>query len=150
MANANIDPVETNTQAESTSKIAIANFRHENGMKNNRYLRNQGILPPIGSKNWMELALQQISVVRYIAADFLNSLFSDHTLILIQSYKLVTLYPKPFRVYENIIGRVGLPKLVGDVWQKTETGHTMQRIWSKLKNIKQQLKDLTKYMACYN
>ncbi|XP_060190664.1 uncharacterized protein LOC132619932 [Lycium barbarum] len=73
----------------------------------------------------------------------------NHSPILIQSYKQVTLHPKPFRLFTNILGHTEFPQLLEDVWQQVETGPPIQRIWRKLKNMKNKLKDLNKYMASY-
>lgn len=82
-------------------------------------------------------------------ADFLNHSISDHTPILIKFGRQRLLHPKPFRLYDSVMEDPQFKNILQQVWSQGGHGTPMQQIWHKLKEMKQQLKDLNRYMASY-
>ncbi|XP_019225943.1 PREDICTED: uncharacterized protein LOC109207468 [Nicotiana attenuata] len=51
------------------------------------------------------------------------------------------MHPKPFRLYTNIMELPQFQNIMQQVWKQHYEGAPMQQIWSKLKNMKEQLKE---------
>lgn len=84
-----------------------------------------------------------------VEAEFLNLIVSDHTPILIQLGSRVKLKPRPFKLFPHIMEEPEFQLIVEAVWQEQIRGDAMQKIWNKMHNLKERLKDFNKYMAAY-
>ncbi|XP_019248485.1 PREDICTED: uncharacterized protein LOC109227745 [Nicotiana attenuata] len=91
--------------------------------------------------------LQQYS---HIEAEFMDPGVSDHSPILIHiSQHKKGLHPKPFKLYKNVMEHPEFRNIVQEVWQQRTQEEHINKIWKKLKALKNGLKDLNKYMASY-
>ncbi|XP_019259313.1 PREDICTED: uncharacterized protein LOC109237461 [Nicotiana attenuata] len=99
--------------------------------------------------DWALGNYQWIQQYGHIEADFLNPSVSDHSPILIKCGRQQLMHPKPFRLYTNIMELPQFQNIMQQVWKQHYEGAPMQQIWSKLKNMKEQLKEVNAYMASY-
>ncbi|XP_019264805.1 PREDICTED: uncharacterized protein LOC109242395 [Nicotiana attenuata] len=99
--------------------------------------------------DWALGNYQWIQQYGYIEANFLNPSVSDHSPILIKCGRQQLMHPKPFRLYTNIMELPQFQNIMQQVWKQHYEGAPMQQIWSKLKNMKEQLKEVNAYMASY-
>ncbi|XP_019263107.1 PREDICTED: uncharacterized protein LOC109240882 [Nicotiana attenuata] len=92
---------------------------------------------------------QWIQQYGHVEADYMNPSVSDHSPILIKCGSQKLLHPKPFRLYTNVMDHPQFHNIVQQTWQKKYEGIPMQKIWYKLKSLKEQLKVINTYMASY-
>ncbi|XP_019248642.1 PREDICTED: uncharacterized protein LOC109227903 [Nicotiana attenuata] len=114
------------------------------------WTNKQGTGSRVYSKiDWALGNYQWIQQYGHVEADYMNPSVSDHSPILIKCGSQKLLHPKPFKLYTNVMDHPQFQNIVQQTWQKKYEGVSMQKIWCKLKSLKEQLKEINAYMASY-
>ncbi|XP_060200788.1 uncharacterized protein LOC132629065 [Lycium barbarum] len=70
-----------------------------------------------------------------LTAHYLVPESSDHSPILVRTEVDRYNLPRPFRLYNTLIQQQPFQELVHTTWEKSINGHTMYKVWKKLKLI---------------
>lgn len=81
--------------------------------------------------------------------DFLTPGISDHSPTLVQYLHIVSLHPKPFKLYALVMQHHQFQNSVQQVWHWPIRGGPMTVLWERLKKLKLDDKELNTYMTSY-